>query len=222
MWTGLRTGVEAGRNTGTLGQGGALGGRGEGRAASGGRADPEGRSLPGVGSQEREVALRVLEALVRQGLVARDGTVSGRDLLVEAAAPGAEGLMAASRAQRGIVERACAVPSPGTNQCAGWVCRVFETAGLRPRRCYARTIYQQFCTYSGEDPLRVAMVVASPGNPYGSGAWDLGHVGLYVGDRVVMDCVGDKVRRVPLSAWLLAYGLDAEPRWGWLGGIALA
>jgi hypothetical protein len=176
----------------------------------------------GATGREREVTLRVLEALARRGLAAREGTASGRDLLAAAAAPGAEALMAANRTQRGIVERACAVPSPGANQCAGWVCRVFETAGLRPRRCYAKAIYQQFCTCSGEDPLRVAMVVASPCNPYGRGGWDLGHVGLYVGDRVVMDCAGDKVRRVPLSAWLLAYGVSAEPRWGWLGGVPLA
>ena len=182
-------------------------------------------AVPGpsaMGEKERAVTRRVLEALAERGLLDGTRTASGRDLLACAAAPGAEGLMDANRAQRGVVERAYAVPSPGANRCADWVCRVFETAGLRPRHCYARAIYEEFCHGSGDDPLRVAMVVASPANPYGHVGQDLGHVGLYVGDRIVMDCVGDTVRRVPLSAWLVTYGVSAEPRWGWMGGISLA
>ena len=54
------------------------------------------------------------------------------------------------------------------------------------------------------------------------GGWDYGHVGLYVGDNVVMDCVDGCVRRVPLELWLSSYGVASEPRWGWIGAISLA
>jgi hypothetical protein len=36
-----------------------------------------------------------------------------------------------------------------------------------------------------------------------------------------MDSVDGTLRKVPLELWLCAYGLMAEPRWGWLGSMGL-
>lgn len=174
-------------------------------------------ALPGATATERDAVAHVLAELHERGLVSDDA-----DLLAHAAAPGAEALMDANAQQRGIVERAYAVPSPGKNNCAEWVCRVFEMAGFGVWHHHAKGIYEDFCTYSGDDPLKVAMVVAVSTTPYDEDGRRFGHLGLYTGDRMVMDCVNDQVRRVPLSAWLVTYGVAAEPRWGWLGGIGLA
>jgi hypothetical protein len=174
-------------------------------------------ALPSASQKERQLVARLIVELRNRGTISKDF-----DPLANASAPNAEALMDANTQQRGIVERAYAVPSPGKNNCAEWVCRVFEMAGFGVWHHHAKGIYEDFCTHSGDDPLKVAMVVAVPQAPYDSDGKQFGHVGLYAGDRIVMDCVGRKIRRVPLSAWLVTYGVAAEPRWGWLGGIGLA
>ena len=65
------------------------------------------------------------------------------------------------------------------------------------------------------------MIVAVPVHPYGAGGRSWGHVGYYVGDGCVRHCSNGRVATAPLDVWLSVYGVMAEPRWGWLGGIAL-
>jgi cell wall-associated NlpC family hydrolase len=45
-----------------------------------------------------------------------------------------------------------------------------------------------------------------------------GHVGIYVGDGIVMENIG-YIARTPLSEWLSWY--NVAPRWGWIGGVVL-
>lgn len=48
-----------------------------------------------------------------------------------------------------------------------------------------------------------------------------GHVALYVGDGKVCDSEG-YARTMDLVDWLAYYGDLVQPRWGWLGGAAIA
>lgn len=130
-------------------------------------------------------------------------------------------VMDASALQRRLVACAHATPSPGDDQCALWVERVFSRLGLGIVTGDAREIWQGYCHHTRTEDLLVGMVVAVRAHPFSAAGKVHGHVGLYVGDGMVMDAVGTEVRKVPLELWLSAYGLMGEPRWGWLGGIGL-
>lgn len=130
-------------------------------------------------------------------------------------------LMEAGSVQRRLVECAHAVPATEDGLCAGWVKQVFCSLGFGMLAGDAADIYGRDCPYTDTTDLKVGMVVATPREPYSVDGRAYGHIGLYVGDGLVMDSTGGRVRRVPLELWLSAYGVMARPRWGWLAGIAL-
>lgn len=173
-------------------------------------------------SENRE---RLLASLAQRGLLAADGatTTFGQPAWREVP-DGAEPqtLLDAGTLQRRLVECATATPAMGDGLCAAWVERAFGRLGLGYVNADARELYEGFCSRTDTRELLVGMAVAVGRCPYGAGGWDHGHVGLYVGDSRVADCAGGRVRQVPLDLWLSAYGVACEPRWGWLGGIALA
>lgn len=167
---------------------------------------------------------RLLAALAERGLLAGDGvtTTFGQPAWREAPAGcGAQALMDACALQRRLVECAHGTAPMGEGLCAAWVERAFSRLGMGYVRGDARELYDGFCHLADTRDLLVGMICAVGRHPYGAGGWEHGHVGLYVGDGVVMDCVGGRVREVPLALWLSAYGVVCEPRWGWLGAIAL-
>ena len=131
-------------------------------------------------------------------------------------------LKEASPLQRRLVECSYGTPSPGEDLCAAWVEQCFSRLGLGVVLGDAASLYQGFCHHTSLDELKVGMIVAVDAQPYSLAGMSHGHVGLYVGDGLVRDAVGNQVRTVPLELWLCAYGLMSEPRWGWLGGIGLA
>lgn len=128
----------------------------------------------------------------------------------------------ASALQRRLVACAHATPSPGEGLCASWVEQTFSRLGLGVVLGDAREIYDGYCHYTSTGELLVGMVVAVPAHPFSAQGLAHGHIGLYVGDRTIMDAVAQEVRKVPLELWLSVYGLVAEPRWGWLGSIGLS
>ena len=167
---------------------------------------------------------RLLAALADRGLLSEDGvtTTFGKPAwrgLRTGHEP--QALMDAGPLQRRLVECACGTVAMGEDLCAAWVERAFSRLGLGYVSGDARALYEGFCHLTDTTDLLVGMVVSVGRDPYGAGGWDHGHVALYVGDCAVMDCVGGRVRRVPLELWLSAYGVASEPRWGWLGAIAL-
>lgn len=173
---------------------------------------------------------RLLASLASRGLLGEGGlTVFGqpawRDVPPSGTPQGPQALMDASRAQRSVVACAHATPSTGDDACAAWVEAVLGTYGAcAGQTASAREIYERDCASSNPAQLKVGMVVAVPRAPYTTAALRHGHAGLYAGDGVVMDCAGPGaggVRCVPLDLWLSTYGVAAEPRWGWLAGIAL-
>lgn len=167
----------------------------------------------------------LLNALAARGLLVDGGetTVFGQPSWREVPdGRGPQALLDAAPLQRRLVECAHGTAPAGEGLCAAWVERAFSRLGMGYVSGDARELYEGFCHITDTDGLLVGMIVAVGRHPYGAGGWDHGHVGLYVGDGTVMDCAGGRVRSVPLSLWLSAYGVASEPRWGWIGAMALA
>lgn len=133
----------------------------------------------------------------------------------------AQALMAGTARQRDLVASAYATPAMGADLCAAWVERAFERLSLGVVTGDAAKLYAAWCRHADTRELKVGMIVAVPAHPYTIGGQRMGHVGLYVGDNLVMHCADGRVQQVPLELWLSTYGVSAEPRWSWLGGIAL-
>lgn len=178
-----------------------------------------------------EMRRKLLAALEERGLLmpgraeAADGTpptIYGQPAW-RPVPPGheAQALMAGTTRQRDLVASAYATPATGADLCAAWVERAFERLGLGVITGDAAELYAAWCRHTDTRQLKVGMIIAVPAHPYTIGGQRMGHVGLYLGDNLVMHCADGRVRQVPLELWLSAYGVMAEPRWGWLGGIAL-
>lgn len=165
---------------------------------------------------------RLLAWLSGRSLV-RDGVSKWGLPAIRTIEPGQEpqNLMDANALQRRFVACAHGTPCPGDDLCASWVEQAFSRLGFGVVLGDAARLYDDYCHYDRTSDLRVGMIVAVPAHPYTSQGLAHGHVGLYAGDGTVMDAVTGKVRRVPVWLWLSAYGIMAEPRWGWLGHIAL-
>lgn len=175
---------------------------------------------------------RLLADLARRGMLAgedgslcapltRWGQPAWRDVPAAGDAGAPQSLMDATARQRRLVEVACAEPACGDNACAAWVEDAFDALGLGFVGGHATELYERYCSLTDLADLKVGMAVAVGEHPYSAAGRRFGHVGLYVGDGRVMDCVEGRVRRAPLDLWLSTYGVMSAPRWGWLGGIDL-
>lgn len=183
-----------------------------------------------MSQQQAELRRRTLTMLAERGLLA-PGTAKGLEepLTIyhqpawRGIAPGHEpqALMDSSTRQRDLVALAHATPAAAADLCAAWIERVFVRMGLGVVTGDAAALYHDWCRLSDPRDLHVGMIVAVPAHPYGNGGRSWGHVGLYMGDGYVRHCNNGRVSTAPLEAWLSVYGVMAEPRWGWLGGIAL-
>ena len=168
---------------------------------------------------------RLLATLAERGILAEGGerTVYGQPAWREVpAGHEPQALMDATALQRQLVACAHGTVATGEDLCAAWVERVFSRLGTGLVAGDARELYEGFCSRTDTRELLVGMICAVGRHPFGASGWDHGHVGIYVGDGMVMDCADGRVRSVPLALWLSAYGVASEPRWGGLGAISLA
>lgn len=118
-----------------------------------------------------------------------------------------------------VIAACYATGSPGYNLCAAWVTYVFNNAGVGRFNGNANDMYANWCYSSDLSELQPGMIVAVGTNPKGGWAGLVyGHVGIYVGDGIVMENIG-YIARTPLSEWLSWY--NVAPRWGWIGGVVL-
>lgn len=187
-------------------------------------------NLTPLSQRQVELRRRTLAMLTKRGLLAPGATEEqGEPLTIyhqpawRGIAPGHEpqALMDSSARQRDLVALAHATPAAAADLCAAWIERVFARMGLGVVTGDAAALYHDWCRLSDPRDLRVGMIVAVPAHPYGTGGRSWGHVGLYVGDGVLRHCNDGRVSTAPFETWLSIYGVMAEPRWGWLGGIAL-
>ncbi len=124
-----------------------------------------------------------------------------------------QALAGASQAQRRIVDAARSVPSPGAGYCAMWVSQVYQAAGLGYVSGNACDQYAQWCTSTNLDELKVGMIVAVPSHPHTAAGSVYGHVGVYVGDGLVMHNTGT-IDTTNILQWVGYYGATQTPRWG--------
>lgn len=175
---------------------------------------------PSAHLEDREE--RLLEYLRRRGLARGELSTYGQPVR-RRVAPGHEPqtLVDATAKQKRLVEYAYSTPPTGENSCAAWVELVFSRFGYGIVTGHAYEVCEGYCSLTDTADLRTGMLVAVARHPLSANGLRYGHVGIYVGDCLVRDCVDTGVRTVPLELWLSAYGLMELPRWGWLGSIAL-
>lgn len=167
---------------------------------------------------------RIVDALGARGMLAADGATTrfGKPA-VRKALPGhePERLMEATEPQRNFVSCAFGTPWPGTNACAEWIEEAYARLGYGVVSGHAYELCRNYCSRTDLTLLKVGMIVGVEHHPYDANGLTYGHVGLYIGDELVRDCADNGLRTVPLEAWLSVYGVMDDPRWGWLGGMAL-
>lgn len=165
---------------------------------------------------------RLLAALGERGLVRGGTSAFGLPLVLPEKGREPQPLDESNPQQTNVVTFSYATPWPGPDLCAAWVEGVVAAAGFGYYPGNADDLYERHCHLDDVRELKVGMIVAVPLLPEPQRGADHGHVALYVGDGVVRDSGSCGLRTVPLDLWLLNYCLRAHPRWGWLGGVALA
>lgn len=117
-------------------------------------------------------------------------------------------------AQKRVVEAAKSTPSPGQGRCAEWVSHVYVNAGFPYLSYQAPEWLASWCTSTDRSELKAGMVIAVRHSPYGGEGWDYGHVGIYIGDGIVMHNEGPIVS-TPIDQWISTYAFQCEAHWGW-------
>lgn len=112
-------------------------------------------------------------------------------------------------------------PSPGDGLCAAWVTNVFQSAGVGYFGGNACDMFASWCYSADTSSLQPGMILAVSSHSHTTAGAIYGHIGIYVGGGTVMDNVG-YIRSIGVDEWISFYGTTVTPRWGWLGGIALA
>ncbi|MCR4870222.1 MAG: S-layer homology domain-containing protein [Atopobiaceae bacterium] len=127
---------------------------------------------------------------------------------------------AASAAQKRVASLAWNEPTTPSGWCAMWVHNVFEAYGITDVNGNANDLYYSYCTSSNPSELKVGMIVAVSRHPGTAGGRIYGHIGIYVGDGVMLDSSGE-VRIWNVEDWIDSYDGWVTPKWGWYGGRSL-
>ena len=110
-----------------------------------------------------------------------------------------------------IVQAAQNTPSPGAGYCQKWVRLVYVNAGLENAQYgSAYEAYQHCCVSEDMNNIPVGAAV------YGTGVRWAGHVGIYIGNGMVMDNVG-QIKTQTLEEWLSWQHNTLDGKTGWLG-----
>lgn len=127
--------------------------------------------------------------------------------------------------QKAIVQAAYNTPSTGSGYCAAWVSNVYRNAGFNYVGGNACCMYYNYCTSSDTDDLKVGMLVAFPRSETSyrnscdnCGHLGYGHVGIYIGDGMVISNRGSIVVETLESFASTAYS-GYVAKWGWPSGV---
>lgn len=126
-----------------------------------------------------------------------------------------------SGSQARVVNACYSTGSPGAGLCAMWVSMVFSNAGFAYAGGNANDMYNWWTTSSNRADLRPGMIVAVSTHSHTSAGRIYGHIGIYVGNGMMMDNIG-YIRTISVNEWCNFYSTTVTPRWGWLMGIKLA
>ena len=121
------------------------------------------------------------------------------------------------------VTSACySTPSTGSGGCAAWVSNVFTNAGVGTWHGNACDFYWSYCTSTDLSELQPGMIIAVSSCAGTAASRAYGHVGIYLGNGVVMQNLLGTVGTMSLSTWLDYFDGYSTPAWGWLGGVVLS
>lgn len=134
--------------------------------------------------------------------------------------PYGQSLDSASSAQKRLASLAWKEPTTPSGWCALWVHNVFEAYGISDVYGNACDLYNEYCTSSNLYDLKVGMIVAVSRHPGTAGGRIYGHIGIYVGDGVMLDSSGE-VRIWNVEDWINSYNGWVTPKWGWYGNRKL-
>ena len=126
-----------------------------------------------------------------------------------------------SGSQARVIAACHSTGSPGHGLCAMWVSMVFSNAGFPYAMGNANDMYNAWTTSSNRDYLKPGMIVAVSTHSHTSAGRIYGHIGIYIGNGIMMDNVGF-IRTISVDEWVNYYSTTVTPRWGWLLGIELA
>ena len=129
-------------------------------------------------------------------------------------------LATATAAQKRLAALAWKEPTTPSGWCALWVHNVFEAFGIYDVYGNANDLYYDYCTSSDPLSLQVGMIVAVSRHPGTSGGRIYGHIGIYVGDGIMLDSSGS-VRVWNVEDWINSYNGWVTPKWGWYGNRKL-
>ncbi len=128
----------------------------------------------------------------------------------------------ASGSQAAVISATYSTGSTGAGFCAAWVSNVFANAGIGTFYGNACDMYWSYCSSSDRSSIQAGMIIAVPTEPYSAAARLYGHIGIYVGNGTVRHCLSGVITTQSLDSWISQFGVTSTPRWGWLGGVALA
>ncbi len=127
----------------------------------------------------------------------------------------------ASALQKKVAALAWAEPTTPSGWCALWIHNIFDRLGNNEVYGNACDLYDNYCTSSNPADLKVGMIVAVSRHPGTPGGRIYGHIGIYVGNGVMLDSSGT-VRTWYVGDWADAYDGWVPAKWGWYGGKSLA
>lgn len=119
----------------------------------------------------------------------------------------------ASEAQQAVVAACKKTGSPGAGLCAMWCSMVYQAAGLGYPGGNANDMYAKYCSSSNKSDLKVGMLIAVSTHPHTTAGRIYGHVGIYIGDGLVMDNIG-YIRTIGVNEWISYYSSTVPARWG--------
>ena len=128
---------------------------------------------------------------------------------------------ATTGSQQRVIAACKSTGSPGGGLCAMWVSMVFSNAGFSYAGGNANDMYNAWTTSSNRADLKPGMIVAVSTHSHTSAGRIYGHIGIYIGDGIMMDNIG-YIRTISVNEWVNFYSTTVTPRWGWLMGIVLS
>ena len=130
------------------------------------------------------------------------------------------GTVTAGGSASAMVDACYYTPSPGAGYCAMWVTNVAVNAGIGYYGGNACDMYANWCYSTDRGYLQPGMIIAVSTHSHTSAGRIYGHVGIYIGDGLIMENVG-YINTQSVDSWIEYYGTTVAVRWGWLGGVAL-
>lgn len=128
--------------------------------------------------------------------------------------------------QRAVVDACNRTAATGEGWCAAWVCDAFDNAasytGFNAVRLVgADDYFRAFCNLRAPSPVKPGMIVAVPVSGYSGSLY--GHIGIYVGNGIIMHN-GAGVTRSTWGDWWALYSDSGriDMGWGWMNGEDLS